>query len=156
MLPACVLMAAFWFACHDWLRTQGAQPGKLLSLGILAAVFLALYSVALGHGGEPLNVMRRIGVVGFFGFTYLAQLSLSASLRGTRLNREARHLLGLSLFTLAVGVVSVILTVLWPQQYAKMDDGFEWSLAVLINLHTLYVALLWQRSGFVARLHSSG
>ena len=53
-----------------------------------------------------------------------------------------------------MGIASLILGVIWPEHYDTMDDGFEWALAVLINLHTLRVAWLWQRSGFAVNVSS--
>ncbi len=148
MLPACVFMLLFWWSNRYWLRQLGVEPGVWWWLGMLAALPLALYTVVLGHAGETPYMLRRIGVVGFFGLTFLAQLGLSASLRHSAMSAAGRSLLRLCGFTLLVGIVSLILGVIWPEHYDTMDDGFEWALAVLINLHTLWVAWLWQRSGF--------
>ena len=35
---------------------------------------------------------------------------------------------------------------------AGLDDAFEWILAFLINLHAIWVAVLWKQSHFRARL----
>ena len=148
MLPACVCMMLFWWANRHWLRHMQVEPTTWWWLGMLAALPLALYTVVLGHAGETPYMLRRIGVVGFFGLTFLAQLGLSASLRHSAMSAAGRSLLRLCGFTLLVGIVSLILGVIWPEHYDTMDDGFEWALAVLINLHTLWVAWLWQRSGF--------
>ncbi len=148
MLPACVCMMLFWWANLHWLRHMQVEPTTWWWLGMLAALPLALYTVVLGHAGETPYMLRRIGVVGFFGLTFLAQLGLSASLRHSAMSAAGRSLLRLCGFTLLVGIVSLILGVIWPEHYDTMDDGFEWALAVLINLHTLWVAWLWQRSGF--------
>lgn len=151
MLPACVLMVLFWLGNRYWLRQQGGEPRVWWWLGMVAAVMLGLYTVVLGHIGETFHLLRRIGVTGFFGLTYLAQLGLSAALRqvdplwGTRL-------LGLSALTLLVGISSVVLDAVWPAWHDSLEDGYEWSLAVLINLHTLVVAWLWQRSSFAIRV----
>ena len=53
---------------------------------------------------------------------------------------------------LAVGILSVILTAAVPALYSQLDNAFEWVLALLINLHALWVALLWRQSSFRARL----
>ena len=155
MLPACVCMVLFWWCNRQWLRQLGVEPRLWWGLGMLAALPLALYTVVLGHAGDTPYLLRRIGVVGFFGLTYLAQLGLSASLRTTANSRAGRRLFALSGFTLLVGVGSLILGMIWPEHYDSMDDGFEWVLAVLINLHTLWVAWLWQRSGFSVTFSST-
>ncbi len=127
MLPACVCMMLFWWANRHWLRHMQVEPKIWWWLGMLAALPLALYTVVLGHAGDTPYLLRRIGVVGFFGLT----------------------------FTLLVGIASLILGVIWPEHYDTMDDGFEWALAVLINLHTLRVAWLWQRGGFSVTFSST-
>lgn len=148
MLPGAVFIFLFWYANRYWLGLSAERPRCWWWLGMLAALPLTLYTVALGHMGETLYLLRRIGVVGFFGLTFLAQVGLSQSLW-----RHARPVLGqrlllLSGFTLLVGLVSVFINGLWPQWHDRMEDGFEWSLAVLLNLHTLIVAAAWQRSNF--------
>ena len=47
---------------------------------------------------------------------------------------------------------AVILTTVVPDWYSQKDDAFEWVLALLINLHALWLALLWRRSGFRASI----
>ena len=155
MLPACVFMLLFWWSNRYWLRQLGVEPGVWWWLGMLAALPLALYTVVLGHAGDTPYMLRRIGVVGFFGLTYLAQLGLSASLRNSAQSAAGRALFRLCGFTLLVGIASLILGVIWPEHYGTMDDGFEWTLAVLINLLTLWVAWLWQRSGFAVNFSSN-
>ena len=155
MLPACVFMLLFWWSNRYWLRQLGVEPRVWWWLGMLAALPLALYTVVLGHAGDTPYMLRRIGVVGFFGLTYLAQLGLSASLRNSAQSAAGRALFRLCGFTLLVGIASLVLGVIWPQHYDTMDDGFEWTLAVLINLHTLWVAWLWQRSGFAVNFSSN-
>lgn len=151
MLPACVCMVLFWWGNRYWLRQLGVEPKLWWWLGMLAALPLALYTVVLGHVGDTPYLLRRIGVVGFFGLTYLAQLGLSAALRDSAQSAAGRGLFRLCGVTLLVGIASLILGVIWPEHYDTMDDGFEWTLAVLINLHTLWVAWLWQRSGFAVK-----
>ncbi len=40
--------------------------------------------------------------------------------------------------------------------YQSIEDGFEWCIALLLNLHALWVALLWRRSHFRAVLRVAG
>lgn len=155
MLPACVCMMLFWWCNRYWLRQLGVEPRGWWWLGMLAALPLALYTVVLGHAGDTPYLLRRIGVVGFFGLTYLAQLGLSASLRNSALSSAGQRLFRLCGVTLLVGIASLILGVIWPEHYDTMDDGFEWTLAVLINLHTLWVAWLWHRSRFAVNFSSN-
>jgi hypothetical protein len=60
--------------------------------------------------------------------------------------------LNLCQFTLAVGILSVMLNGVMPDFYSRKDDAFEWILALLINLHALWLAWLWRKSRFRVRL----
>lgn len=150
MLPACVLMAAFWWACRHWLAGLGRGTSVWWWLGMISVLPLLVYTLALGHMGDTLNLLRRTGVVGFFGLTFLAQVGLGAALY--RAGQSLGHcLLGLSSFTLAVGLVSVLISLIWPSVHQRSQDGFEWSLAVLLNLQPLVVAFAWRRQHFAVR-----
>ncbi|MGO1461982.1 MAG: hypothetical protein ACTHYN_07900 [Marinobacter sp.] len=118
------------------------QPNRVPWLGLVAAVALAAYTLALGHEGEGFNLTRRIGVVLYFSLTYIALLLISSALRDhPRWHRSGNRLLWLSEVTLAVGIVSVILSAVAPDLYSRIDNAFEWVLA-----------LLWRQSSFRARL----
>lgn len=156
MLPAAVLGILFWVLNARWLQQLGAfSRGRLWIpwLGFIACVSLAAYTVALGHEGEGFNLTRRIGVVLYFSLTFIAQLLLSSALlQHPHWQHSGRGLLRLCQLALAVGILSVILTAVVPETYSRMDNSFEWILAFLINLHGIWVALLWRQSRFRARL----
>src|SRR4030067_2814682 len=80
MIPAAVLMMAYWRLNYEWLLINGDRNSlagvAMLWLGTTAAVFLVIYTVALGHIGEEYALPRRIGGTLFFGFSYLVQLLL--------------------------------------------------------------------------------
>ena len=65
MLPAAVFVGVFWWLCRHWLLALGDRDGSALRaivlVGILAALFLALYTVFLGSRGEFYSFMRRFG-----------------------------------------------------------------------------------------------
>ncbi len=156
MLPAALLGILFWWLNGRWLLQLGT-PGRGQSwipwLGLVACVALAAYTLALGHESEGFNLTRRIGVVLYFSLTYIAQLLISSALKDhPRWRESGKRLLWLSEVTLAVGFLSVILTAAVPDLYSQIDNAFEWVLALLINLHALWVALLWRQSSFRARL----
>lgn len=156
MLPAALLGILFWWLNSLWLLQLGA-PGRgqrwIPWLGLVACVALAAYTLALGHEGEGFNLIRRIGVVLYFSLTYIAQLLISSALKDhPRWHQSGKRLLWLSEVTLAVGFLSVILTAAAPDLYSQIDNAFEWILALLINLHALWVALLWRQSSFRAKL----
>lgn len=156
MLPAAVLGMAFWWLNGQWLRQLGIHTlgcAWIPWLGLVASVSLAAYTLALGHEGDGFNLTRRIGVVLYFSLTFICELLISANLRRhPRWHRNGGHLMTLCQVTLAVGILSVILNAVVPEFYSRKDDAFEWILAVLINAHALWLALLWRRDKFRARL----
>jgi len=150
MIPTCVLMVLFWQLNRVWLQSLDVSAGRALPwLGVVSSLSLLIYTLALGHAGDMFNMMRRIGVVGWFGLTWIAQLQLSGALREVpALRTSGQRLLQLSLFTLLMGLLSVLLGVLMPERYNDIENAFEWSLALLLNVHALLIALLWRRSDF--------
>ncbi len=156
MLPAALLGIMLWWLNAAWLRQLGCE-GRGLAwlpwLGLVSGLALAAYTLALGHGGDTFNLIRRIGVVLYFALTFINQLLLSATLKAhVTWGATGQRLLWMCQFTLAVGMVSVLMEGLIPALHDQVENGFEWVLALLLNLHALWVALLWRRSGFVARL----
>lgn len=156
MLPAAVLGVLFWWLNGRWLRQLGVHTRGVLWLpwlGLIACLALGVYTLALGHAGDGFHLMRRIGVVLYFSLTFICQLLISAGLRSHPLWRHTgSRLLNLCQLTLAVGILSVILNGVVPDFYSRKDDAFEWILALLINLHALWLAWLWRKSRFRVRL----
>jgi hypothetical protein len=150
MIPASVLLLQFWWINRMWLRSLGLSAGAALPwLGLVSSLALLIYTLALGHAGDLFNLLRRIGVIGWFGLTWIAQLQLGAALRDHPVLAGAgRWLLRLSIVTLLIGLLSVVIGVILPEQHDELENAFEWSLALLLNLHAFIVALLWRRSGF--------
>lgn len=154
MLPSALLGALFWWLNNRWLRQLGAS-GKgvvwLPWLGLVACIALASYTLALGHRGDEFQLIRRIGVVLYFALTFIAQLLLSASLQTVpHWSRQGDYLLRLCQVTLAVGIFSVLLDAVAHAFHERFEDAFEWVLALLVNTHALWIAILWRQSGFHA------
>jgi hypothetical protein len=158
MIPTCVLIVLFWGLNGRWLRTlQAPVPASLFWLGLVSSLALLLYTLTLGHAGDMFRLLRRIGVVGWFGMTWIAQLKLGAQLRDVPgWENTGRRLVQLSLFTLLLGLISIWLGVLFPEYYDELEDAFEWTLALLLNGHALWIALLWRRSQFSLTASTSG
>lgn len=156
MLPAALLGIAFWWLNGRWLRQLGVHSRGVAWipwLGLVASISLGAYTLALGHAGEGFNLIRRVGVVLYFSLTFICELLVSAGLRSHPEWRQAgTRLMNLCMATLGVGILSVILTGVVPEFYSRKDDAFEWVLAALINAHALWLAFLWRRSRFRARL----
>lgn len=150
MLPALVLLALFWLLNRDWLRLLGDDRSVLMPwLGLIASAALLVYTLSLGHAGDGFFLLRRIGVIGYLGLTFICQLQLGAGLqripaqraRGNRLVRLSMVTLGIALFSLAITAVS-------PSLGNRLEDAFEWWLVLLLNLHALAVAWYWRQTGF--------
>ena len=156
MLPAALLGILFWWLNSRWLRQLGIHTrgtAWIPWLGLIASVSLAAYTLALGHSGDGFNLIRRIGVVLYFSLTFICELLVSSGLRShPQWNRTGTRLLQFCLATLSVGIVSVIIDGVAPEFHDTKDDAFEWVLALMINLHALWLALLWRRNRFRARL----
>lgn len=158
MIPALVMQGLFWVLNRHWLRAcGGADQRSLMVMGIVAAFCLLLYTLTLGHRGDTFQLLRRMGVMGYFGLTFIAQLRLSAALAALPQWRDdGRRLLRLCSLALFLGLLSVVLGMRWPDRYDDMEDGFEWVIAIILNLHALWVAVLWRRSGFRLELRRLG
>lgn len=152
MIPAATLLVAFWMLNRRWLRSLGLDAGRSLPwLGLASSLALLAYTIALGHAGDLFHTLRRIGVVGWFGLTWIAQLQLGAALtRHERLGRAGRRLVGLCVAALGIGILSLILGLLVPERHDGLEDMFEWVLAACLNVHAFAIAWLWRQSCFTA------
>jgi hypothetical protein len=156
MIPLAVLLVPFWWLNRLWLQSLGSPGGRALPwLGLTASLALLVYTLVLGHAGDAFHTLRRIGVIGWFGLTWLAQLQLGAALRPhDRWGVAGRRLVAMSLAALVAGIASLIAGLVFPDRHDDLEDAFEWTMALLLNVHVLIVALLWRRSGFTLRAGS--
>ncbi|MEX0960991.1 MAG: hypothetical protein WDZ63_17075 [Burkholderiales bacterium] len=165
LLSGAVLQAVTWLLCTAWLRGIGADPRRALRvlpwLGLLAGAFLVLYGTFLGTEGRAYQWLRRYGIVVYFSFTYLSMLIAAGHLQRIVESGRARvpaHieriLLGICVVTLALGLVSVFLPVFYGDEGFKyrLENVMEWNAALLFTVYFTLLALVWRRTGFVARL----
>ena len=105
MIPALVMQALFWTLNRRWLRACGGPDQRsLMIMGWVAAFCLLLYTLTLGHRGDTFHLLRRIGVMGYFGLTFIAQLRLSAALAALPdWSHAGRRLLRLCALALGLG-----------------------------------------------------
>lgn len=157
IIPTAVLTMICWRLVGSWLKClekelyQGSAVIQIL--GILAAVFLIVYTVALGFIGPEYVVQRRFGVTLFFGFTFLAQILLARRLWHISINfplRYPRKLASLKIilswFILVVGLISIPVSNLIGSDIP--ENIVEWNFSLLIYCYFLLIYLGWKATGF--------
>lgn len=158
ILPSAVLLAGFWILCRRWLIELGdddsAMARWITVLGVLAAVFLILYTVFLGSKGDFYNLMRRFGVTLYFGFSGLAQILLLARLRRLRAegatqipNRLLRLMLLLLLALLIIGLASIPISNFIVDKH-RPRNIVEWNFALLMIGYYVLIWRAWRVTGF--------
>lgn len=142
MLPYAVLLAWFWHGAGRELGRLGdrqSQVRLIQGIGITAAVFLVVYTVALGAGGDFFQLQRRIGIILYFGLTAFAQLLLTWRLRQVPGAFPPQPLLlTICVLLLGIGLLTVILDLVLDD-YDAMEDAFEWVMA--LTMHCYFLAL---------------
>jgi hypothetical protein len=158
MIPAAVLLAAFWIMCRRWLLILGATDGHTLRAivftGCTSAAFLILYSVFLGSTGEFYSLMRRYGINIFFSFGYLAQLLLLGRLK-TLQQSGLIHLprivldgkLTLMIVMLVLGLGSIPLSDVFTDAH-RPRNIVEWNFSVLMISYYFLTWRAWKYTGF--------
>jgi len=158
IIPAAVLLAAFWIMCRRWLVELGDDSsawGRWIAvLGVLAAVFLVLYTVFLGHRGDFYNLMRRFGVNLYFGFSGLAQIMLLARLQRLRTrgvtkipNQLLRPMLLLLIALLIIGLASIPISNFIVDK-KQPRNIVEWNFALLMIGYYVLAWRAWRATGF--------
>ena len=158
MIPAAVIMAAYWALCRRWLLSLGARDSTtvraMTALGVISAVFLVLYTVYLGSQGDFYNLMRRYGVNVHLSFGVLAQILLTREL--TRLSTSSPAIvprwivsnkLLLVALLLALGLASIPIGNFRPDKHRAMNV-IEWFFAALMACYYLLSACAWRATNF--------
>ncbi len=144
MLPYAGLLILFWHAVARRLRSLGdasRAPGAIYIMGTIAGVFLIVYTVALGAAGELLQLQRRIGIILYFSMTAFCELLLTWRLGHVPIKDVARTFhLGACASFLTLGLVSVALDATMTD-YDSIEDAFEWTLALIMHLYFLALAV---------------
>lgn len=154
MIPSAVLLMLFWYLSSKWLLELGdkkAVTNTIFILGTIGAIFLIVYAVALGAGGDLFRLQRRIGIIFYFTLTYLSQLLVVWRMGKVVVNEISRPwLLGICVTALTIGLTTIMLD-LAIDNYDDYEDAFEWILALLVHLYFLVMAGAWKRTAFKVR-----
>ena len=138
MIPAAVMLIAYWYLAAQWLRLHADSrraAAVIFTIGAVAAVSLVIYTVALGAAGDAMRLQRRIGVIVFFTFTCMAQMLLLWRVEKLRLNAAGKSaLFALCASFLLIGLFSLALNAA-IDNYDDYEDAFEWVMAMILNAY---------------------
>ncbi len=162
MLPAAVIMMAYWWLNHAWISSLRRRAGTraavghhvMLALGVLACIGLVLYVTVLGERGDAWATQRRVGTILFYSFTFLAQLLFLSQLRSLRklLPGVSKGLLAsmwaVCFTLLAAGLLTVALDAWDEIFYESVEDAFEWVLTLLLQSNFLLGYFVWRQAGW--------
>jgi hypothetical protein len=160
MIPSAALMGLFWALCRRWYISLDCPDSMglrmMVWLGVISAVFLILYAVALGSFGEFYKFMRRAGITVHFSFAYLAQVLLLNRLwydhRRDLLQQLPGYIpvamLTISLFMFALGLYSIPVGELIPDPDDVVINMIEWNFALLLFSWYLVAGIAWRRTRF--------
>lgn len=160
MLPASLCALGFWWLANRWLRGALGQGSRaMLATGMVAALFLMLYVVALGESNDY-RWARQTGIVLFFSLTYVAQLCFLLRIarspgRSALVDRVFRWQCGAAGALLAIGVLSVVLDAAW-RDYDSIEDAFEWVMMLFIAGQFCSHYPLWKASGLRLSVEVAG
>lgn len=133
MLPIALAYAWYWVLSQRTLESLGYQRKTIRYLGLGAVSAFVIYVLALGLIGDNYQLVRRIGIIFYFAFTYLCQLLIIYQLYQLRVHLWGlRTQLQLSVLVLGLGLLTVVLDLILDN-YDDMEDAFEWNLALLVH-----------------------
>lgn len=149
MLPMAVAHALNWWLAARSLATvlpEARAVRALVPLGVIAAVALATYTVALGTEGDFYRWMRRFGIIFYFGCTYLAQLAFQSALTqlGVRRSLALEGMRAILVVLLVMGLASTAVTHALPDPEFKdrIENILEWHLGLLMTVWFLLMAVV--------------
>lgn len=154
MIPYAAVLGLFWLRTRELLLRLGdtrRAANTVMGIGIVAAVFLVVYTVALGAGGDFFYLQRRIGIILYFSMTALGEMLFTWRLgkqRGIEDKTRPLHL-GIVYAFLGIGILTVFLNALMDN-YVDYEDAFEWGLALLMKCYFLVMYFTWRQPGFVS------
>ena len=108
---------------------------------------LAMYAAALGVDGELHQWIRRYGINVGFGFTFIAELLLTAAIaREPRVPEVLRRaMVGMCAAMLTLGVASIPLHFL-TGSHGDALNAIEWNYGVLMLCFFPVIGAAWRRS----------
>lgn len=165
MIPSAMLMILYWFLVKQWLikvdGLKNTQQNIILFLGVISAIFLVIYSVAVGFIGEIYSMQRRIGVTIFFSCGLISQLMTTnyiwKLIKAGRLYLPWKlHIWKLTICTLMllIGLISIPLSIIYPDS-GYIDNILEWNYAVIMYVYYILTYFVWSSTDYKAEFHVS-
>ena len=144
MIPAAMLLMWYWILAARKLNRFGKTVHAIPVIGVIGAIFLIVYTIALGAEGDMFQLQRRIGIIVFFTFTYLAQLLFTYRVEKLALSDPTYPIqLTLCSMVLAIGLLTLILDVTL-ENYDDYEDAFEWIIALLLQCYFIVSHWSWK------------
>ena len=163
LLSSAVVLVILWLRCATFLQLGGQASARLTLLrvlGVLAALFLVLYSVTLGLREEEYRILRRIGIDGFALSSLLAQILFIVLYRPMRIDatqKLTRWLIALCIALPLLGIAAEVAK--WagvPRRAA--NNTVAWNAFVVISAYYAVLGRILWHHGFSSelRITSSG
>ena len=150
MLPLAMVYLWYWRLAQQTLAAAGYHGQAIRTLGYCAVLALIVYVLALGLAGDSFQLVRRIGIIFYFTFTYLSSLLIIYQLYQIPLPLRGRSgQLVLSSLILIIGLITVLLDFVLDN-YDDYEDAFEWNLALLLHLNFLLAWWGWRAAPVTA------
>ncbi len=144
MIPAAILLMWYWKLTARKLERFGNTGNTILIIGVIGAIFLIVYTIALGAVGDMFRLQRRVGIIIFFTFTYLAQLLFICRVEKFAFVDPTRPIqLTICSTVLAIGLLTFVLDVTL-ENYDEYEDAFEWIIALLLQCYFIVSHWSWK------------
>ena len=162
-LSSAVVLALLWHRCATFLQLAGQTPWGIIPLrviGLLAVLFLVLYTVTLGLREDEYRFLRRIGINGFALSSFAAQLLFIGLYRPIRIDATQKLFRWLIVLCIALPLLGIAAEVAkWagvPRHAA--NNTVAWNAFVVVSAYYAAIGRIWWHHGFASefRIRSSG
>jgi hypothetical protein len=144
MIPAAILLMYYWILAARQLNKFGHTGRVIPTIGIIGAIFLIVYTLALGAVGDLFQLQRRIGIIIFFSFTYLTQLLFTYRVEKLAIADPTLPIQrGLCIAVLAIGLLTLVLDMVL-ENYDDYEDAFEWGITLIIQSYFVVSHWSWR------------
>lgn len=156
MMPYTLLLALLWSYSFHWIRLIEPALSRRAAwckyIGWIGALALLAYVDFLGTEGSYYRLMRRYGVIVFFGFTGFAQLMLTSCLyRLPKSAPRAALRFRSSMYLVCLAMLALAFVHLWASLIPEGDayeNIVEWNFGLLLIIFGFVTWRAWEKTGF--------